>query len=102
MAPRSSAKAVVCWHDRGLVDEIWVGDEKVENLPFDVPEGATVGVAIDPVLSAIRPLARNRSGAECASAFGGVRYTSFFSSFTIISVRQDVLGAGASGFFFSG
>ena len=62
MAPRSSAKAVVCWHDRGLVDEIWVGDEKVETFPFDIPENATVGVAVGSVLIAVRPLARTDLG----------------------------------------
>ena len=62
MAPQTSAKAVVCWHDRNLVDEIWVDDQKVETLPFDIPDRATIAVAAGPVLVGIRPLGRTDLG----------------------------------------
>ena len=62
MTPRTSAKAVVCWHDRRLIEEIWVNDQKVETLPFDIPEPATIAIAAGPVLVGIRPLGRTDLG----------------------------------------
>ncbi|MCZ6633919.1 MAG: hypothetical protein O7G87_10970 [bacterium] len=62
MAAYTSAKTVICWHDRNLVDEVWVNDQKVDTFPTDIPEGATVVVATGPVLTAIRALTRTDLG----------------------------------------
>lgn len=51
-----SAKAALIWDRVDLVDEIWVNDTRVEDLPFDVPRDATVVVATGDVLFAVRPL----------------------------------------------
>ena len=54
--PCSGLKLALIWMRRDLVDEIWVGDEKVESLPAAVPEGATVVVGSGEMLTAVRPL----------------------------------------------
>ncbi len=102
MAPRSSAKAVVCWHDRSLVDEIWVGDEKVESLPFDVPEGATVGVAIGPVLSAIRPLARTDLGRNAPLRLVAYDTHLFLELYNYLGPSKTFWEQGHPGSFFQG
>ncbi|HIL11593.1 MAG TPA: hypothetical protein EYG11_23145 [Candidatus Latescibacteria bacterium] len=56
--PCSGLKLALIWMRRDLVDEIWIGDRKVETLPADVPEGATVVVGSGQVWTAVRPLTR--------------------------------------------
>jgi len=61
-APRSkrrnfeSAKATLIWTQRELVDEIWVGDRRIERLPADVPRGTVVVVGSGDALVAVLPL----------------------------------------------
>ena len=52
----SSAKAALVWDRIDLIDEIWVNDKQIEDLPSDVPRDATVVVATGDVLFAVRPL----------------------------------------------
>jgi len=59
-APESitSAKGNVIWTGRELVDEIWVGQRKVDSLPIDLTVGETVVVVSGDAMSAVRPLSR--------------------------------------------
>ena len=56
--PCSGLKLALIWMRRDLVDEIWIGDRKVEVLSADVPEGETVVVGSGSMLTAVRPLTR--------------------------------------------
>ncbi len=56
--PCSGLKMALIWMRRDLVDEIWIGDRKVEALPADVPEGETVVVGSGQMWTAVRPLTR--------------------------------------------
>ncbi len=60
----SSAKAALIWVGRALVDEIWVGEERVADLPAAVPAGAVVVVGSGLAWFAVRPLARTPLGRE--------------------------------------
>ncbi len=51
-----SAKAALIWDRVDLIDQIWVNDRQVADLPCDVPRDATIVVATGDVLFAIRPL----------------------------------------------
>lgn len=51
-----SAKAVLIWTQRQLVDELWVGDTPVTSLPCVVPPGAVIVVGSGAALMAVRPL----------------------------------------------
>ncbi|MEZ4833855.1 MAG: hypothetical protein R2873_18050 [Caldilineaceae bacterium] len=51
-----SAKANFIWTQSAHVDEIWIDDQRVEQLPADVPPGATVVVASGDALMAVHPL----------------------------------------------
>ena len=51
-----SAKAALIWDRADLVDEIWINDHRVTDLPTDVPPDATIVVASGDVLFGIRPL----------------------------------------------
>lgn len=51
-----SAKAALIWDRIDLIDEMWVNDQRVTELPCDVPRNGTVVVATGDVLFAVRPL----------------------------------------------
>jgi len=51
-----SAKAALIWDRADLVDDIWINDNQVTDLPADVPPDATIVVASGDVLFGIRPL----------------------------------------------
>lgn len=56
--PCSGLKLALIWMRRDLVDEIWIGDRKVESLPVDVPEGTPVVACSGRMMTAVRPLTR--------------------------------------------
>jgi hypothetical protein len=58
----SSAKAALIWTGRELVDEIWVGDRRITDLPVDVQPGETVVIGSGEALFAVRTLARTNLG----------------------------------------
>jgi hypothetical protein len=61
----ASAKAVVAWTQREHVDEIWIGDTKIDALPAQVPPGEVVVIASGGVYSAVLPLSlTDLGGAE--------------------------------------
>ena len=53
---RTSAKAVLVWTEIEQVDEIWIGQHKVDSLPAAVPRGEVVVVGSGTLWTAIRPL----------------------------------------------
>jgi len=53
---QKSAKAVFIFTRRESVDEIWVEDRRIENLPAEIAPGETVVVGSGEVYVAIRPL----------------------------------------------
>ena len=56
----ASAKGNIIWTAREWVDEIWVGQQKVESLPADIPDDETVVVVSGKAMTAVRPLTRTR------------------------------------------
>jgi hypothetical protein len=57
-----SAKAVIIWTVRAEVDEIWVGERKIDTLPVDVAPGEVVVVGSGGVLTAVLPLKNTNMG----------------------------------------
>ena len=53
---RTSAKAVLVWTEIERVDEIWIGQHKVDSLPAAVPRGEVVVVGSGALWTAVRPL----------------------------------------------
>ena len=53
---RTSAKAVLVWTEIEQVDEIWIGQRKVDSLPAAVPRGEVVVVGSGALWTAGRPL----------------------------------------------
>ena len=53
---RTSAKAVLVWTEIEQVDEIWIGQHKVDSLPAAVPRGEVVVVGSGSLWTAVRPL----------------------------------------------
>jgi len=60
----SSAKAALIWTQRELVDEIWIGDRRINELPADVGQDDIVVVGSGNTLMAVRPLTRTDLGYE--------------------------------------
>lgn len=60
----SSAKAALIWADHHRVDEIWIGDRRIEALPCAVPPGETVVIGSGEVYMAVRPLLITPLGRE--------------------------------------
>ena len=58
----SSVKAALIWTGRDQIDEIWVGDQKIESLPVDVPKDKTIVIGSGTIYQAIRPLTRTDLG----------------------------------------
>ncbi len=56
IASCTSAKAALIWTDRSRVDEIWVGDRRVESLPAEVGREDVVVVGSGAAYQAVRPL----------------------------------------------
>jgi hypothetical protein len=57
-----SAKAVVIFTGREAVDEIWIGERRVEALPAEVAPGEIVVIGSGSALTAVRPLTRTDMG----------------------------------------
>ncbi|MCY3667623.1 MAG: hypothetical protein OXH81_18310 [Gemmatimonadetes bacterium] len=53
---RTSAKAVLVWTEIEQVDEIWIGQHKVDTLPTAVPRGEVVVVGSGALWTAVLPL----------------------------------------------
>ena len=53
---RTSAKAVLVWTEIEQVDEIWIGQHKVDSLPAAVPRGKVVVVGSGALWTAVQPL----------------------------------------------
>ena len=60
----SSAKSSYVWTERDKIDEILIGENKVESLPADVLTGKIVTVASGDALFAILPLSRTDIGRD--------------------------------------
>lgn len=57
-----SAKAVLVWTELEHIDEIWVGADKIEKLPAQVPDGAVIVVGSGQLWTAVQPLERTDLG----------------------------------------
>ena len=58
----TSAKATFIITQRQYVDEVWAGEDRIESLPADVPEGKTIVIGTGDALIGIRPLSRTDLG----------------------------------------
>lgn len=58
----TSAKGTLIWTQRQHVDEIWVGDRRIDQLPADIKNGEIVVVGSGDALVAVLPLARTDLG----------------------------------------
>lgn len=59
-----SAKAALIWSRSSDVDEIWINDRRVSDLPVDMPEGAVIVVGCGNVYVVAQPLERRKLGAH--------------------------------------
>ena len=59
-----SAKAVLIWLNRAWVDEIWIGDRRIESLPVQIAPGRTVVVGSGQTFFAVRPLSLTDLGRD--------------------------------------
>ncbi len=58
----SSAKASYVWTERDRVDEIWIGETRVESLPVDVAPGKVITIVSGDAMFALLPLSRTDMG----------------------------------------
>ena len=91
---RTSAKAVLVWTEIEQVDEIWIGQHKVDSLPAAVPRrrcgGRRQRCPVDG-----RPAARtDRSGRRCPHPLGRTGRSSGLGDVQLYGTGQDVLGNG--------
>lgn len=57
-----SAKACFIFTQIELIDEIWIGNQRITTFPAHVPEGQTIVIGSGKALFAIRPLSRTDIG----------------------------------------
>jgi hypothetical protein len=60
----NSAKAAFIWTQREWIDEIWIGDRRVEALPVEIPPGEVVVIGSGDVFFAVLPLTRTDLGRD--------------------------------------
>ncbi len=58
----ASAKAAFIFTQREYIDEIWIGEQRINSLPASISEGQTVVIGSGDVYIAIRPLTRTDKG----------------------------------------
>lgn len=59
-----SAKAAFIWTQREWIDEIWIGDRRVETLPAEVAPGEVIVIGSGDALFAVLPLTRTDLGRD--------------------------------------
>jgi hypothetical protein len=64
MIEGKSAKAALIWLDRDQVDELWLGEQRVEALPAAVSAGQVIVLGSGDVYIAVRPLTLTPLGRE--------------------------------------
>jgi len=60
----SSAKVALIWTQRDLIDEIWVGERRVSDLPTPVADGEVIVIASGSALFGVLPLDHTRLGRD--------------------------------------
>lgn len=58
----ASAKATFIFTQREYIDEIWIGEQRINSLPASISEGQTIVIGSGDVYIAIRPLTRTDKG----------------------------------------
>ncbi len=59
-----SAKAVLIWTQAAQIDALWVGPQRIKQLPYAVAAGETIVVGSGDTLIAVQPLTLTRLGKE--------------------------------------
>jgi hypothetical protein len=97
-----SAKAALIWTRRDLVDEIWIGDRRVETLPAEVPPGETVVVGSGDTLVAVRPLPRTDLGRDAPIRLTEIQGDLVLEIYNYLGPQKSFWELGWPGAFYKG
>lgn len=97
-----SAKAALIWDRVDLIDEMWVNDRRITDLPSEVPRDATVVVATGNVLFAVRPLTIQDLGVNAPLRLIERHGNLLFEMYNYDGPEKTFWELGSPGLFFQG
>lgn len=98
----TSAKACFIFTQREHIDEIWIGDQQITTLPYDVPENQTITIASGTTLFAIRPLSRTDMGRNAPIRLVDKQGDLVLETYNYLGSEKSFWEMGATGPFFQG
>jgi len=97
-----SAKAVIIWTRRAEVDEIWVGDRKVDSLPAAIGPGEVVVVGSGGALTAVRVLTRGDIGRDAPLRLNEIQGDLVLEIYNYLGENKPFWELGWPGAFYQG
>jgi hypothetical protein len=97
-----SAKAAVIWTGAKLVDEVWVGRQRVEAFPAEVPPGEVVVVGSGSALTAVRTLNRTDLGRDAPIRLRHIQGDLVLEIYTYLGPEKPFWEMGWPGAFYQG
>lgn len=97
-----SAKAALIWNKAEDVDEIWVDDSRIADLPAEAPDGSVIVVGSGSVYTVVRPLERTRLGAEAPIRISKQRGSLAIEIYNYLGPAKTFWELGNPGAFFQG
>lgn len=100
--PITSAKACLIFTQRELVDEMWVGEQRVQSLPREVAPGEVIVIGSGGALVAIRPLARDDLGRDAPIRLAERQGDLVLELYNYLGPQKGFWDMRWPGFFFKG
>jgi hypothetical protein len=97
-----SAKAVIIWTGRDEVDEVWVGAQRITELPADVPPGEVVVIGSGEALTAVRPLTRTDMGRQAPIRLREIQGDLVLEIYNYLGAEKSFWEMGWPGAFYQG
>ena len=98
----TSAKACFIFTEGRLVDEIWIGDRRVEILPADVKPGEVVVIVSGEAMVALIPLARTDMGRDAPMRLVDMKGDLVFEIYNYLGAQKGFWEMRWPGYFFKG
>lgn len=97
-----SAKAAIIWRERREVDELWVGERRVDSLPAEVGVGEVIVVGSGSALSAVQVLSRTDLGRSAPVRLVEVQGDLVLEIYNYLGAEKPFWEMGWPGAFYKG
>ena len=97
-----SAKAVLIWTGWKQVDEVWIGAQRIESFPAEVPPGEVVVVGSGSALTAVHPLKRTDMGRQAPMRLRQIQDDLVLEIYNYLGPEKPFWEMGWPGAFYQG